>query len=177
MSGYFSNFTGSGVGLRLRPLLLGSTRFPISLSSRFAVSSLPRNRPVAVARRTPARTDFSAAIFSRYVFHVTSVNARLRGLVERDRKPLGLLSQTVCVVGTENLPGAALSAPDVRPGCVISRHASRRMELQSARPRPGFRWHVLGAMRVSVAPCAEYRRCHRGSAERPARALKREVRP
>jgi hypothetical protein len=62
---YFTNFTGSDAGLRLRPLLLGSSSIPSSRSSFFAVSSLPRNRPLDVARRISAGIDFSAALSSR----------------------------------------------------------------------------------------------------------------
>jgi len=49
-----------------------------------------------------------------------SIPRALRGLVERDRKLLGLLSQTAYAAILKTFQ-ALFDRPDVRPGCVISR--------------------------------------------------------
>ena len=49
----------------------------------------------------------------------SSIPRVLRGLIERDRKLLGLLSQTAYAAILKTFQ-AFFDRPDVRPGCVIS---------------------------------------------------------
>ena len=65
-----------------------------------------------------------------------SIPRTLRGLFERDRKLLGLLSQTAYAAILKTFQ-AFFDRPDVRPGCVISLQTFGG-QLQSARPCLGF---------------------------------------
>ena len=110
-----------------------------SCRTRNFCSSCQAKRAVLFAEKLA--TEILAPVAHRHwTFSIPRV---LRGLFERERPLLGLLSQTAYASILKTFQ-ALLDRTDVRPGCVISLQTWRLWgKRQSPLPRPRFGWRLL----------------------------------